>query len=149
MHTNFRNFLCQYSRRLLSILAQIQKIKHTFEWAAKQRLLECVLLRYIDLFNNLHSCAIQKKCGAHTHAHYLSQLPLAIFTSVVVYSRTFSSQHNKHSVVIFNDITKKDHCARSTIIIYFLLTNFLYKRSSIFAKKWWSCFHTLRVGVFR
>ena len=42
---------------------------------------------------NLHSCATHtKKCGAHTHAHYLSQLSSSIFTSVVVYSRTSNKQ---------------------------------------------------------
>ena len=30
----------------------------------------------------------EKKCGAHTHVHHLSQLSSPIFTSVVVYSRT-------------------------------------------------------------
>ena len=37
-------------------------------------------------------CNTHKKCGAHTHAHYLSQLSSSIFTSVVVYSRTSNKQ---------------------------------------------------------
>ena len=43
----------------------------------------------------MHSCAIKKKCGAHTHVHHLSHSFFSIFTSVVVYSRTKNENNTK------------------------------------------------------
>ena len=55
----------------------------------------CLLRWVIILLTNLiKERSEKKKCGAHTHAHHLSQLSNPIFTSVVVYSRT-KQQHQQ------------------------------------------------------
>ena len=77
------------------------------------------------MINNIFSKLAQlcnpkkKKCGAHTHAHHLSQLSSPIFTSVVVYSRTTpktqkiknQTQWNRKRYAV-NSIT---HCATTIL----------------------------------
>ena len=73
----------------------------------------------------------------------------SIFTSVVVYSRT--NQNITHYVNqkwcrAANNLTPlpvfiDDFCLTHSFFFY-------QKCSSSFRKKWWSCFHTLRVVVF-
>ena len=50
-------------------------------------------------------CIKEKKCGAHTHVHQLSQLFFIIFTSVVVYSRTtkYLPKHKKNYTVCLRE----------------------------------------------
>ena len=77
MHTIFRDFLTQYSRRLLSILAQqLNKRNKSLVMCCQIPLL---MIRFVTLqLNNfvmqfeLSKSAKKKKCGAHTHVHHLS-----------------------------------------------------------------------------
>ena len=118
MYTIFRNFLTQYSRRLLSILAQRNHTNNT----RNKRCLWLRLSLYCSVcvaISTLH-CKQRalKKNVEHTHAHHLSQLSYPIFTSVVVYSRTkcclFSHDNYyrfKHFVfniapILFNNVRK-------------------------------------------
>ena len=88
----------QYSRQLLSILAQKEQNKQTSNSESRTLLFKVCFV--LHRFNHIsHSCATkQKKYKAHMHAHHLSQLSSPIFTSVVVYSRTTKclSSHNYH-----------------------------------------------------
>ena len=91
MHTIFHTLSSQYSRRLLSILAppKHKKNKKQKKNDLHQQVVEFVFFYVPTTFiNNLTKKRSEKKCGAHTHAHHLSQLSYPIFTSVVVYSRT-------------------------------------------------------------
>ena len=89
MYTIFRNFITQYSRRLLSILAHHKKQN-------KPKKIVVCFSAILVLFWEFHWCfklnlikkRSEKKCGAHTHAHHLSRTLFSIFTLVVVYSRT-------------------------------------------------------------
>ena len=77
MYTIFRNFLRQYSRRLLSILAQPFNIKTKNKSDVVTALwFNWFLCSYIyALLNEFYKRAKRKKkCGAHTHVHHLSQL---------------------------------------------------------------------------
>ena len=92
---SFRNFLHQYSRRVLSILAHHKKNSpktKTRDLSLLAGFLDSgefdsivyysiLLTKYILLFNDLllskHRLQkkwSEKKCGAHTHVHHLSQL---------------------------------------------------------------------------
>ena len=150
MYTIFRNSLHQYSRQLLSILAQLenkQKKTKKKNGLKGEPFWFCLLNTLIYLI----TCTVvqhKKIRSTHTHVHHLSQLSCQYSRRLLSILAQFSSQHNKHFVVIFNDITKK-RSLHSFNYKYTLSTNFFAKRSSIFAKKCWSCFHTLRVGVFR
>ena len=108
MYTIFRSFLSQYSRRLLSILAQVKKQnnKGNNSWLTTAVTFLCCE-RFIMIPQLHKSAKHKKKCGAHTHAHHLSRLSFSIFTSVVVYSRTKKTKkkHNKISWVRRADIT--------------------------------------------
>ena len=77
MYTNFSHFSSQYSRRLLSILAQHQQLTNPTQSIDFNRYFNCV----VGFVRNDHCKTIlirkakrKKKCGAHTHAHHLSQL---------------------------------------------------------------------------
>ena len=75
--------------------------------------------------NDLHSCATkkEKKCGAHTHVHHLSQLLYTIFTSVVVYSRTTQNNNNSQmnmratTVAFISELLCEEHLVCLTNLI--------------------------------
>ena len=82
----------------------------------------------MQLTSNLHSCAIkEKKCGAHTHVHHLSQLFSPIFTSVVVYSRTTQKKKT----------TKKQNSLfrRAVLLLFFDHCNLLVNLHSCATQK--------------
>ena len=100
MYTIFRCSSSQYSRRLLSILAQ--------QTSHQIRTKQCCLLTTLNANNTrvrqqvfttnlIRAKRKKKKYGAHTHVHHLSCTLFSIFTSVVVYSRTSQSSTNKKS----------------------------------------------------
>ena len=97
MYTIFRNSLTQYSRRLLSILAQPpnhqnKKSNKGFVILTSLQIFWDDLINVItSLQNKLNNkSAAKKKCGAHTHVHHLSQL---FFINIHVSCCLFS--HNK------------------------------------------------------
>ena len=100
MHTIFRTSSSQYSRRLLSILAQQNQQTNNSKQCCDAALLITTLPDKQQHFAivQLH----KKKCGAHMHAHHLSQLSSPIFTSVVVYSRTSHNQPQKQKKVVLS-----------------------------------------------
>ena len=102
----FAPFFSQYSRRLLSILAQpASKYNVTKQSCCDAGSIYSVVTLYIMLFTKLHSCAQKiKKNSEHTHMYtILSQLSYPIFTVVVVYSRTtIHNINNKHGCDIIS-----------------------------------------------
>ena len=82
--------LIQYSRRLLSILAQHKKIhtKHKSDFNIAFWYGQCADV-VSDFYNKLDKRAQRKKNAEHTRMHTIFRaFFFSIFTSVVVYSRT-------------------------------------------------------------
>ena len=98
MYTILTQLSLQYSRRLLSILAQKEQNKQTSNSESRTLLFKVCFV--LHRFNHIsHSCATKQKNIRHTRMHTIfSQLSSPIFTSVVVYSRTTKclSSHNYH-----------------------------------------------------
>ena len=94
---SFAHSSSQYSRRLLSILAhQTKKLTKVTQMYVERNYIVTLLeeKRRCDFLTSAQLCTKEKKCGAHMHVHHLSQLFFAIFTSVVVYSRTTTKVKN-------------------------------------------------------
>ena len=137
MYTNFRSFSSQYSRRLLSILARPIKQKNKiYQFSVATLRYICFLLQQLVLSNEPSKRAKRKKNAEHTHMYTNFRAFLfAIFTSVVVYSRTTKiipgTSINKR--VVFAPL----ECAPVSIqlVTQLYLTFFSQRCSSIFAKK--------------
>ena len=98
MYTNFRSFLSQYSRRLLSILAQ-----HPQQRTRQRKWCECCLLVRWIVGASLYSphcikAKHKKKCGAHTHVRQLSQLS-SQYSRWLLSILAQLSQTNNHYIV--------------------------------------------------
>ena len=81
MHTIFRNFITQYSRRLLSILARHNSnLNKTFEWVLFSFSKSLTLRNHITLNNDLYKKAQRKKNAEHTRMYTIFRAPLSQYS---------------------------------------------------------------------